>query len=479
MTRRASPGYAAAMVGRQARGVAVLAGLLVGGCGDAAGPGADEVGESEVSGSDSESSSGTSAGSETDTSATTETETETRGTETSATTETETTEDDSESEDTGTKFDMGAPPDAPPPDCYAEPLDVPSYIWIANTTDSTLSKINTETLEEEARYLTREDGMGNPSRTSVNLVGDVVVANRRGGITKVTARTDNCDPERNGVPGLQTSTGKDDVLPWGEDDCVAWHAPIPHIANRPVAWDFGELDTETCEVTNSRVWTAGSDGVGANAHLYILDGETGEQLVDQHLLYFSHGSLGPYGAAFDPDQNFWMISMGFGATLARIDGESLAFDSWVAPSNVVAYGFTVDSYGRPWIADSGGDGVTLVFDPETETFLSVPEPGFGFGMGESSDGRMWQAASPPNAGLRAYDLDTLELVAEVPLPLFQSRGVGVDRDGYVWLVEVGPRAFRVDPGDASYQVYDGLDEAYTYSDLTGAALQLAAGYVAG
>ena len=54
------------------------------------------------------------------------------------------------------------------------------------------------------RYLTRPDAAGNPSRTSVNLAGDVAVANRAGGITKVYAKSDEC-PDVNGIPGKEDS----------------------------------------------------------------------------------------------------------------------------------------------------------------------------------------------------------------------------------------------------------------------------------
>ena len=49
-------------------------------------------------------------------------------------------------------------------------------IWVANSPEATVSKINTQTMEEEGRYLTRGDAFGNPSRTSVSLSGNVAVA---------------------------------------------------------------------------------------------------------------------------------------------------------------------------------------------------------------------------------------------------------------------------------------------------------------
>ncbi|MEX1363720.1 MAG: hypothetical protein AB1Z98_11370, partial [Nannocystaceae bacterium] len=88
-----------------------------------------------------------------------------------------------------------------------------AYIWVANSAEGTVSKINTSTMVEEGRYLTRPDGNGDPSRTSVNLAGDVAVANRFGGLVKFRADASTC-VEHNGMPGIQTSSGPTDVLPW-------------------------------------------------------------------------------------------------------------------------------------------------------------------------------------------------------------------------------------------------------------------------
>ena len=64
-----------------------------------------------------------------------------------------------------------------------------SYVWIANSTEGTVSKINTRTGIEEGRYLTRADGAGNPSRTSVSVDGSAAaVANRHGGVVKIWSR---------------------------------------------------------------------------------------------------------------------------------------------------------------------------------------------------------------------------------------------------------------------------------------------------
>ena len=76
--------------------------------------------------------------------------------------------DGSAGDETGMKLDTGG---------GSGPLGAVGYIWIANSAEGTVSKIRTETMVEEGRYLTRPDGAGDPSRTSVSLRGNVAVAN--------------------------------------------------------------------------------------------------------------------------------------------------------------------------------------------------------------------------------------------------------------------------------------------------------------
>ena len=63
--------------------------------------------------------------------------------------------------DGGPNLDVGAPTGGGACGCEFD------YVWVANSSQGTVSKINMDTIEEEARYLTREDAQGNPSRTSV------------------------------------------------------------------------------------------------------------------------------------------------------------------------------------------------------------------------------------------------------------------------------------------------------------------------
>src|SRR5690606_2977024 len=100
----------------------------------------------------------------------------------------------------GVKWDTIAVPDAGPP-CgagWGSELEF-SYLWAANSSQGTISKIDTKTVTETGRYMVRPDSAGSPSRTSVSLTGHVAVANRNGGVTKIYADEKYCK-ESNGIP---------------------------------------------------------------------------------------------------------------------------------------------------------------------------------------------------------------------------------------------------------------------------------------
>jgi DNA-binding beta-propeller fold protein YncE len=371
------------------------------------------------------------------------------------------------------KFDAGSDPDdgGLPGDCECGNLQW-SYVFVANSSEGTISKINTRTLEEEARYAT---GGLSPSRTSVSVDGKaVVVANRGGGVAKYWVRTDLCDPDQNGQPGLQTSTGKDDVLPFGQDDCLAWTQDFANMdvtVQRPVAWTPGE---GACH-TDQKVWTTtGTGGNGATmcgphgVWAHLLDGTTGAIEATIHLSedefpcdHTGSGlgvGLGPYGGAVDADGNFWFHGWGNGR-LARIDFETHE----VSIVQGGGYGITVDTKGRVWLSSS-----ISRYDPETgdRQHASVSTSG---GIAQDLQDRIWAAG---DAGLVWVDMETLAIGDSVPLPVSnQIKGVSVDLDGYVWAVAQGDsRAFKVDPDTYTYEIYDGLDGPYTYSDMTGGAV---------
>ncbi len=359
--------------------------------------------------------------------------------------------------------DDGAPTSGEPPrldlgaaDCGPGNGDLGlSFIWIANSTQGTVSKIDTLELRERGRYVTRPDAAGDPSRTSVSLSGDVVVANRNGGLTKIHALSDRC-AESNGEPGIQTASDAD-FLPWGVEECVAWHTPMQYASQRPVAWTQGRLDRESCRYSGQKVWTAGMNTPGTVDFLR-LDGDTGALEAKVTIDDADPDNFGIYGGAVDARGNFWSSQVGQ-TRLHFIDAVTLEHRSW--PMSVGSYGITVDSQGYVWTCSANASR----FDPATETWQIVPGGEYG-GCMEDGAGTLYKATP---GGVMAIDTTTMQVLRSYALPQ-HAHGISVDFYGYVWAVSQGSEAYRLDPADGSFAAVGGLVGAYTYSDMTGFAL---------
>ncbi len=345
-----------------------------------------------------------------------------------------------------------------------------SYIWIANSSQGTVSKINTQTLVEEGRFIVRPDSNGNPSRTSVALSGNVAVANRSGGVVKFYSNIDDC-VESNGMPGIQTSTGAADVLPWGTEECLAWYTPFDYSTQRPLAWAQGTLNQGTCAYDNEKLWTSGRYGAG-DADVLLLDGETGI-VEDVAVVPNVVGWAGLYGGAVDGAGNFWTVDHNWSgpSTLVRVDRVSMAVDTWPVVGQV-HYGLAVDTQGRPWLCGGGG---ASRFDPITQLWDHLAPSGGGSELGgcmTDGAGTLWH--SRYNEGtLLGIDTETLAVTNQIPIPAY-VHGVSIDFDGYVWGVQFsGSQAYRVDPVTQTVDTVGGLVGAYTYSDMTGFALSAA------
>jgi hypothetical protein len=382
-------------------------------------------------------------------------------------------------DDPGTNFDLGEPP--PPSGCNVGETEgggAFSYIWIGNSPQGTVSKIDTETGTELGRYRS-SSGLDSPSRTSVNQYGDVAVGNRgeAGSITKIAAEVERC-VESNGIPGIQTSTGAGDVLDYGQDECVLWSTPIPSAGYdrgpRAVAWEGGEIDPETCTntVPNPRVWVSWRGDVN-NIEIRRLDGDTGA-VLDSAVAVGGGGRT--YGGAVNAEGDFWVATRGGQDNLIHVDGVTLAVTVYNVPAGD-DYGMTVDKNGDPWVV-TYNDGTNYVYrlDVATGAFVTAATSNARYrGIQIDREGRAWIAGNSP-CRLSLVDAENDVLVDDaIPLPGCGTPvGTSIDRDGFVWVVDQGTStAYKVDPDthDVVLSV-PGLVQPYTYSDMTGSGLDL-------
>lgn len=350
-----------------------------------------------------------------------------------------------------------------------------SNIWIANTPEGTVSKIDTMSGVEVGRYRTGADPSSDPSRTSVNLLGDVAVVNRAGGtVVKIAAVEDRC-VDTNGDGTIQTSTGPDDVLDWGADECVLWETEL-YTGARAAAWDSGNdpdnVDDMGCIVVDPQLWVSAMDE-SDTVHVWRLDGETGAMLDEATLPGWTGAWGGVYGGATDRERGFWGAGKE-NTLLVHVDAQTLELTTYVAEGYERFYGIAMDADGMPWVAAEFDDRL-LHFDTTTEQFVDHGATGHDSlrGLAIDSEGNAWIAANNP-CDLVHFDAPsgTFENIAlpDCGTPV----GVSIDVEGFIWVVDQGSnRAYKVDP--QTHEIVStvlGLASPYTYSDMTGAGLSL-------
>lgn len=360
------------------------------------------------------------------------------------------------------------------------------FIWVANSGEGTVSKVDTRTYEEVGRYISGPDGEQNdPSRTSVNAYGDVFVGNRQGrSVTKISALGERC-PDTNGDGQVTTSSGANDVLPWGQDDCVIWNTRLVDgdIIRAVAAQDAISSTDDVLPPVRAGVWVGGWDGTA-----WKLDSETGVQVLR------TTTPTNPYGFALDGSGNLWMASreraIGRIDTRRCIDDASCNVDvcddegdsciKQRVEIDAVPYGITVDHKQRVWL---GGDKLVR-YDPSEPLGQRLTYAGGGgssiwvHGIQADLDGNIWGAAYN-DAVIRADADNPQDYVRVNGTEGTTTKGIAVDLDGKVWSINLGSSdAIVITPGLdlADNSVVANVSDfvfPYTYSDMTGSQLQFA------
>lgn len=359
-----------------------------------------------------------------------------------------------------------------------------SLIWVANSPEGTVSKIDTRTAKELARYRTGPGVDSNPSRTAVSLQGFVAVANRKGSVTVIAPREGKCI-DRNGDGVITTSHSAKEVLDWGKDECVLWNhqlgAQTTGSANtggpRAIAWGLTKGKKDPCGDEKADLWVGYRDQPKQEVLIKKISAKG--DLIDEVRIenWKSNWGHGLYGGAIDPKGNFW--GLGTKGTLVRVDPVTMNAErfEYADGANHVPYGMGIDRLGRVW---TGGhsDGKLVYFDPKDKKFHAVAKAGNAGnryrGIAVGKDDQIWVAVNS-ECGLAHYDAKHDAWVDElIKLPeCDQPVGVGIDAQGLVWVVDKGAdRAYRVDPKGGDVVQVKGLKQPYSYSDMTGSGLRL-------
>ncbi len=332
-------------------------------------------------------------------------------------------------------------------------------LWIANEGEGTVSKVDVELVAETGRYNVGLSTNPSPSRTSVDLAGDVFVGNRKtdgnpASVTKIAADPERC-VDRNGNGTIETSTGGADVFPRSAGGNVA-----------PVQ------STDECVV-----WTRSFDAANANNP----DPLTG-----------SYGCLGiramaataETGNNFEYNGHVWVGCRNSGATY-KLNGNNGDIIDGYQTTNAAPYGFALDSEDRLWIVSRDGGATDGVYWLNTTdgTMHSVggPRP---YGVAIDNDGHIW-VANLDDGGMYRYtpgappDL-TGGAWHSITGITDRFRGVAVDKWGYVWAIRTdnNSEVYLIDPAlfpdpSAVSGPYDLADATYDPQDGCGIAVDFA------
>ncbi|MBW2731823.1 MAG: hypothetical protein JRH20_05475 [Deltaproteobacteria bacterium] len=397
-------------------------------------------------------------------------------------------------------------------------------LWVANADEDTVSNVDTQQIKEVGRYFTGLKEGSNPSRTSVDLAGDVFVGNRSdGSVTKIAASTARC-AERNGTAGIQTSTDPTPMarstdnasgFPVGQstDECVLWSKAL---ADEPIGCSGIRGVAATAETGldfeyNGHVWVGCRD----TGTIFKLNGETGDVMASYGPFDGRDGSfeIKPYGFVLDKKEtNRLWIAGKDGDTavywMDTTDGTMHKAVDAVSGASPNPYGIALDDNSHVWIAtkDDGKEshqpnaaGDIWRYDPATETWEGVHVgDGVKFkGLAVDVWGFVWGIDNASNpAQIFMIDPSTFPDPSSVHGPYVlgddnntpqSGGGVAIDFDGHVWGVskkgcptgakEGCATRLTVDRTGALPVVSPDLDivpvgeGTYSYSDMIGYSLR--------
>ena len=330
------------------------------------------------------------------------------------------------------------------------------FIWIANSNENTVSKLDTKTGNEVGRYKVCSD----PSRTAVDLVGDVWVGCRdNGGIIKIIGNKNKCvDKNKNGKIDTAEDKNKNkkieanEMLPYLKDECIKFEVFPEGKGNWNTVPRAAGVDKD------NYAWI----GFYYLDKLVKLHPQTGKTVDNISL------GCSPYGLAIDKGGIIWISGRGCGSLL-RVDPKTKKVDK-IAFDKGSPYGMSIDSLGNIWLADTGSH--TSQYNPLTKKWTHIKHGLWSRGVASSNTGHVYVALDTASA-VAKININTLKLEKEISIGNGKYPvGIAVDHDGFIWAINQGSNsATKINPKtDTVVGEYPVGLNPYTYSDMTGYAL---------
>ncbi|MFN7702783.1 MAG: MopE-related protein [Deltaproteobacteria bacterium] len=364
-------------------------------------------------------------------------------------------------------------------------------LWVANTGEGTVSRLDARTGRETARYPSATESSGllaldeanAPSRTALDQRLDAYVANRAFGgqasVSKIAGDLERCvDRDLDGVIQTSADLDGDGVIStdptsgefFADDECVLWTVPV------------GARDAIARALA---IGLAGPDGEPGTVWVGLFNEQRSVALSpsDGHELASVPLGLSPYGAVAAADGRLWFTPgpagpAGTGDELVAVDPGTFAVERASIPGDGTrTYGIAVDGLGRIVLAANDFEwSGALAYDPRGARWTRSSDLPAGFMRGvAASNDAVWVAGPAEATGegaLFELSLADLSLVSQHDLPGANDLvGVGIAFDRRVWGIAQGAdRAFRLDRATGEISSFPTGRQPYTYSDFTGFGL---------
>ncbi len=366
-----------------------------------------------------------------------------------------------------------------------------SNLWIANAGEDTLSKWDTTTNKEVARYNTWFSTEGDhsawagasPSRTCVDGEGNCYVGNRHFDNRPMDVIKIFADEwiDRNGNGVLDTSKDLDndgqispgEMLPLYDSNFNGIIDPN-EILDERIAWvqrvgGDGGLGRSLSIDTDGNIWA----GLYSHHAYYKLSSVDGSILGGP----YSTGAHTPYGSLVDKHGILWSSSLS--TNLFYLDTNNPSDNGIYYENLCYTYGMALsyDEFDNTivYLADSSNGHGYIKFNSSSLVFSSGPAifPSIrSLGIGTDPFGNVVIADSGSGFPIK-YDSAGNELWRNYGTPVSETRGVIIDSENNVWLCQRG--ISKISKHDGATGAYLGTFNAglypYTYSDATGISFQ--------
>ncbi len=350
------------------------------------------------------------------------------------------------------------------------------FLWVAVSSKGTIVKINTKTGQVIGEYFTSPSGQPkDPSRTTVDLNGNVWATNRAGNSVVHIGLVENGQcVDRNGNGLIETSTGFNDIKAWtnaggantnggvstAADECIIHYTKVNSFGTRHVSVN-----------KDNDIWVSGTSG----RRFDLIDGNTGQIKRAEPTVGF-----GGYGGLIDPAGVIWssnpMLRWDTSKPLTGANGTN-----WTG-FNHPSYGLCIDSGGNVWNT-SFGNGQIRKFAPNG-TLLGIFNQGDAFSQGcvVDKNDHVWVAHSLNRSTVGHLKNDGT-YVGTIPVQSGPT-GVAVDGAGKIWATNhnsrtvsrINPNAGPLGPdgvtrvGAVDFTTINLGGSLYNYSDMTGSTL---------